>query len=162
MKPGSGRTIAVLMLLTSACSRSPAEDTVQNETPALAEAPKPAVESARTEEAPEAPAVVAKIATTPVPDLPQDETIANSTQDAMPFPDEVTDFMVARDGCDHFRGEEPYDEERRVFLEDNIRTLCTGSDVKLADLRKRYRKDAEVMSALHEYADKIETPPSPE
>lgn len=154
-----GRAIAALMLLTSACSRSPAEDAVQNEAPPLVEAAKPVIRSADAAEVPDAPQAPKNVAATRVPDLPQDETIAISTQDAMPFPDEVTDFMVARDGCDHFRGEEPYDEERRVFLEDNIRTLCTGSDVKLADLRKRYRKDAEVMSALHEYEDKIEAPP---
>ncbi|MES2027180.1 MAG: hypothetical protein V4448_16645 [Pseudomonadota bacterium] len=42
------------------------------------------------------------------------------------FPADAARFIERRDGCDHFRGEEPYDEERRKFLLDNIATLCTG------------------------------------
>ncbi|WP_454888222.1 hypothetical protein [Sphingobium herbicidovorans] len=77
----------------------------------------------------------------------------------LPFPQEVTSFMVDRDGCDHFRGEEPYDSERRVFLIENIAELCTGTDAKLAMLRRRYAGDAAVIAALHGYEDHIEARP---
>lgn len=75
---------------------------------------------------------------------------------AMPFPQEVTSFMVDRDSCDHFRGEEPYDAERRVFLMESIAELCTGTDAKLAMLRRRYAGDPAVIAALHGYDDHIE------
>lgn len=74
-----------------------------------------------------------------------------------PFPREVANFMVERDGCDHFRGEEPYDQERRAFLEQNIRDLCTGTDARLAALRKRYASNPDVATALAGYEDRIET-----
>ena len=32
---------------------------------------------------------------------------------------EVEKFKKRRELCDHFRGEDPYDEERRRFLEEN-------------------------------------------
>ncbi|MET0370443.1 MAG: hypothetical protein ABW039_03595 [Sphingobium sp.] len=83
---------------------------------------------------------------------------SNETEADERFPGEVTAFMVDRDGCDHFRGEEPYDAERRVYLEESIAALCTGSDARLALLRRRYAGDATVMAALSGYEDRIETP----
>ena len=86
-------------------------------------------------------------------DLPPSPDAALAT----PFPQEVTSFMVDRDSCDHFRAEEPYDGERRVFLMESIAELCTGTDAKLAMLRRRYAGDTSVMAALHGYQDHIET-----
>jgi hypothetical protein len=37
-----------------------------------------------------------------------------------PLPEDVTAFVERRDGCDHFRGEYPYDEDRRKFLHKNM------------------------------------------
>ena len=65
--------------------------------------------------------------------------------------------MVERDSCDHFRGEEPYDGERRVFLAESVARLCTGTDARLATLRRRYADDPSVVSALRAYEDRIET-----
>jgi hypothetical protein len=90
-------------------------------------------------------------------DLPPSDAAA----DAPPFPDEVTSFMVDRDGCDHFRGEEPYDTERRAFLQENITELCTGTDARLAQLRRRYADDPDVIAALGNYEDRIESPATP-
>ncbi|BAI97595.1 hypothetical protein Sj15T_20230 [Sphingobium sp. TA15] len=87
-----------------------------------------------------------------VPDLPPSDGAA----DLQPFPDEVTRYMVDRDGCDHFRGEEAYDAERLAYLQDNIAALCTGTDARLALLRHRYAHDPAVMSALSGYDDRIE------
>lgn len=89
------------------------------------------------------------------PDLPE----SNAAGDSTPFPTEVTTFMVDRDGCDHFRGEEPYDAERRAYLDKSIRDLCSGSDAKLADLRARYARNQDVIAALSGYDDRIETDP---
>jgi hypothetical protein len=81
---------------------------------------------------------------------------SNDTAPADPFPDEVTSFMVDRDGCDHFRGEEPYDPERRAYLSESIAELCTGTDARLAGLRSRYAMEPAVIAALSGYEDKIE------
>lgn len=88
-------------------------------------------------------------------DLPPSNAAA---PDDPPFPDEVTAFMVRRDGCDHFRGEAPYDAERRAYLENNIAALCTGTDAKLAALRHRYSGNPAVIAALSGYEDRIEAP----
>lgn len=85
-------------------------------------------------------------------DLPPSPDAAQSTA----FPQEVTSFMVDRDGCDHFRGEEPYDNDRRVYLAENIAELCTGTDARLAMLRRRYAGNPAVIAALHGYDDRIE------
>lgn len=85
-------------------------------------------------------------------DLPPSPDAAQSTA----FPDEVTGFMVDRDGCDHFRGEEPYDSDRRAYLAENIAELCTGTDARLAMLRRRYAGNPAVITALHGYEDRIE------
>ena len=87
-----------------------------------------------------------------VPDLPPSDGAADPT----PFPDEVTRYMVDRDSCDHFRGEEAYDTERLAYLQDNIAALCTGTDARLAILRHRYAHDPAVMSALSGYDERIE------
>ncbi len=88
-------------------------------------------------------------------DLPPSSGAAQVT----PFPDEVTNFMVERDSCDHFRGEEPYDEDRRAYLAENIAELCTGTDARLATLRLRYAGNPSVTAALSGYEDRIESGP---
>ncbi len=72
------------------------------------------------------------------------------------LPKDVSAFIEKRDMCDHFRGEEPYDKERRAFLEKNILELCTGSDAALANLKSKYINDKEVSSRLDKYESKIE------
>lgn len=88
-------------------------------------------------------------------DLPPSPDAAQATA----FPQEVTSFMVDRDSCDHFRGEEPTDGERRAFLAESISELCTGTDAKLALLRKRYADDPSVIAALQGYDSHIEAQP---
>lgn len=73
-----------------------------------------------------------------------------------PLPAEVTAFVEQRDLCDHFRGEDPYDEERRQFLDRNIVELCTGTDEKLAVLKRKYQDNEAVRSALAGYEINIE------
>lgn len=151
-------TGVILAMLTAGCSRAPAEQG-KVETTASVESVNAAAPISNLAEANVAAPVTAEPAITTassVPDLPENEAVANGSDGAAPFPAEVTDFMVMRDGCDHFRGEEPYDAERRAFLTESVRNLCTGTDEKLATLRKRYAKDTDVMQALQTYEDEVE------
>ena len=72
------------------------------------------------------------------------------------WPADVASFIEQRDLCDHFRGEEPYDEERRKFLEKNIIELCTGTDSELANLKKKYQGNSAVIERLSVYEENIE------
>lgn len=76
------------------------------------------------------------------------------------LPPDVARYVEKRDGCDHFRGEDPYDEERRRFLLKRTTELCVGTDKRLAALKKKYRNDAAVMKKLDEYEPEIEMPQS--
>lgn len=71
--------------------------------------------------------------------------------DARGMPAAVQAFIVRYEGCQHFAGEEPYDEERRRFLAKNIDALCPGIDALAARLRARYRDDPAVSARLARY-----------
>jgi hypothetical protein len=73
------------------------------------------------------------------------------------LPQDVSSFIEKRDLCDHFRGEDPYDEERRAFLEENLVKFCTGTDAALAELKQKYHNNPSIMDVLNRYEDKIET-----
>ena len=77
-----------------------------------------------------------------------------------PLPEDVARFIERRDACDHFRGEDAYDAERRRFLEQQTLKLCVGSDKELARLKAKYEADGAVMAKLGQYESEIE-PPSP-
>jgi hypothetical protein len=72
------------------------------------------------------------------------------------WPSDVASFIERRDGCDHFRGEEPYNEERRKFLHQRILELCVGTDKQLALLKKKYRGNKTAIAKLNEYEPSIE------
>ena len=74
------------------------------------------------------------------------------------LPPDVARFVERRDGCDHFRGEDPYDAERRKFLHQQMLELCTGTDKQLAELKKKYRTDKTVTAKLNQYEPQIEAP----
>jgi hypothetical protein len=69
---------------------------------------------------------------------------------------DVEKFKERRNLCDHFRGEDPYDEERRRFLEENLKKYCAGSDKELASLKAKYKNNKAVMNVLEKYEEKIE------
>ena len=77
-----------------------------------------------------------------------------SSVEAMPA--EVQAFIEARDECDHWRGEEPYDDDRAREITNAINNTCNGSDRKLAGLRQKYQDQPHIMQALADYEDKIE------
>lgn len=74
------------------------------------------------------------------------------------LPSDVAKYIDQREGCDHFRGEfpDPPDEQRMREIELEIRKLCTGTDKKLAQLKRKYAKNQMVMKRLNEFEEKIE------
>jgi hypothetical protein len=80
------------------------------------------------------------------------------SDDPAPMPD-VAAFIEKRDGCDHFRGEEPYDAERGAFINKAIAENCTGTDSALKTLRNRYKTNTKIMDKLKDYEDNIEVAP---
>jgi hypothetical protein len=72
------------------------------------------------------------------------------------LPSDVVKFMEDRDICDHWRGEEPYDDERAKAIEEAWQASCPGTDKALALLRAKYKSNQAVLKALAGYEDKIE------
>lgn len=83
--------------------------------------------------------------------------IALSTSDENQRPLDVISFLDRREGCDHFRGEEPYDEERRKFLLEKMHELCDGTDNQLDQLKRKYSTLPNVMTKLNSYELRIES-----
>lgn len=166
----SRRWVLVPMVMTLAfvggCRMS--DDSAQgNSTPPVAVAqaapveaapppPPPPVEKPAPEPVKAGPTVTVRAR--PAPYFPLDLPPSDVAASAAPFPREVTEFMVSRDGCDHFRGEEPTDAERRAYIDENVAELCKGTDARLAMLRRRYAGDPSVIAALKSYDERIETP----
>jgi len=89
--------------------------------------------------------------------------LALSTSLATGLPPEVKSFVSDRDACDHFRGEpsegdSPEQVERRTFVHESLDIYCSGTDRRLAALKRRYADNPAVMSALSKYEPAIEGP----
>jgi hypothetical protein len=82
--------------------------------------------------------------------------VASGARAQEKWPSDLARFIERRDGCDHFRGEEPYDKERRAFLNQKMNELCPGTDKALAGLKEKYRKNKKAMAVLNEYESQIE------
>lgn len=86
-------------------------------------------------------------------------SLATRAQEKVPI--EVRHFIEERDICEHFL-DEPYDgdtpqmRERRAFIQESIEIYCSGTDRRLAALRKRYKNNLAVIKRLKQYEDKIE------
>lgn len=72
------------------------------------------------------------------------------------LPDDVSAFVTRRDGCDHFRGEEATDSDRRAQIEEALNRLCRGSDAELARLKRQYSGNKAVMTVLERFDPGIE------
>lgn len=160
----SGRKVLVpvmLMLVTAGCrDASDPAGQANSASPAPVAMAKAASQALPTPEpAPQRrPAPKVTVRAQPAPRNPLDLPPSDDDGSVEPFPREVTTFMVDRDGCDHFRGEQPHDAERRAYIAENVAELCTGTDARLAMLRRRYAADPAVMAALKSYEDRIEAP----
>lgn len=72
------------------------------------------------------------------------------------LPDDAAAFAKRREECEHFLGEEPYDAERKEYLNKAVRESCGGSNRQLRELRAKYRSDAPVLYALSGYEELAE------
>jgi hypothetical protein len=73
-----------------------------------------------------------------------------------PLPADVQRFVAQREQCDHFRGEEPYDRQRARFIAQQVRRHCTGTDRRLAALKRKYEGQAAVQARLGGFEARIE------
>ena len=83
--------------------------------------------------------------------------VASATTYAMPakrFPPAVEAFLDRSEQCDHWAGEEPYDEARRKEIDAAFDKLnCESIAAERQRLQQRYKKDAAVMKALEENSE---------
>lgn len=71
-------------------------------------------------------------------------------------PAEVSAYRAERDKCDHFRGEDATDPERRAEIRRQLDKWCKGTDARLAELRRKYAGQPAVLATLRDYEDRIE------
>lgn len=64
------------------------------------------------------------------------------------MPADVQAFLARENTCQHFAGEEPYDDERRRELEAANAEYCEGREKIFTDLVARHRNDCAVRDAL--------------
>ncbi len=64
------------------------------------------------------------------------------------MPADVRAFLERENTCQHFAGEEAYDEERRVELEAADKRYCEGRERIFADLYARHHDDCVLREAL--------------
>ena len=72
------------------------------------------------------------------------------------FPKDVSDFLSRRASCDHWRGEDGYDDERKADIAWASCQACQGTDAQLASLKRKYRTNAKVMAELDVLDSKTE------
>jgi hypothetical protein len=72
------------------------------------------------------------------------------------LPPDIRAFQKDRQSCEHFRGEEPYDAERKRFIDAALARYCAGTDQRLATLKRKYASNKAALKALSPYAVKIE------
>ncbi|WP_395402820.1 hypothetical protein ACHMW6_30940 [Pseudoduganella sp. UC29_106] len=76
------------------------------------------------------------------------------------LPDDVSAFLAERESCDHWRGEDGYDADRRAEISWSVCQYCAGTDRKLASLKKKYRLSKQVMDRLTGLESHIEPGPA--
>lgn len=77
---------------------------------------------------------------------------------ASELPPEVSKFISDRDLCDHFRGEDfEGSSERAIFVRDSLDIYCSGTDSRLAALKRRFNKQKNIMELLEKYEENIES-----
>lgn len=64
------------------------------------------------------------------------------------MPADVQTFLARENTCQHFAGEEPYDDERRRELEEAGAKYCEGREKIFTDLVARHRGDCAIRDAL--------------
>lgn len=144
--------------LLAACSPQ-AADNAADATPA-----EPAVTAAPAVEAPAAVEAIAEAEpTTEQPSgdedldkvraaagcpVPEDVYDVDDVRIYCAMPADVQAFLARENTCQHFAGEEPYDDERRRELEEASAKYCEGREKNFTDLVARHRGDCAVRAAL--------------
>jgi uncharacterized protein len=65
------------------------------------------------------------------------------------LPKEITDFLARVEGCDHWAGEEGYDEERKKEIKKAIKRLkCKKLDKETKKLQQKYKNDPEILKTI--------------
>lgn len=146
--------IACLSLLV-ACSPRAADSTGDVAADAVTQ-PAAAVAPA-ADEADEADAV-ATLADTPDEEqqaraaagcsVPDDVAFVQDIRIYCGMPADVQTFIERENSCQHFAGEEPYDDARRRELEAAIARFCDDREKIFADLVARHRDDCAIRQAL--------------
>jgi hypothetical protein len=72
------------------------------------------------------------------------------------LPSDVQAFIEKREECDHWRGEEPYDEARREEINAGTNKTCTGTDAALAAMKRKYESNVAVTKRLADFDSVIE------
>ena len=80
---------------------------------------------------------------------------------AQVLPAEVTRFFQERETCEHFLGEPvegqtPEQRKRRAFVADSVDIYCSGTDKRLAALKRRYASHKATMAVLRPLEEKLE------
>ena len=86
------------------------------------------------------------------------QAACTASRGASNVPDEVAEFVEQRDTCDHFRGEvpDPPSNERSREIAEEVRRFCTGTDARLAELKRRYVSSSAVLKKLDGYEVTVE------
>lgn len=80
--------------------------------------------------------------------VPGDVYDADDVRIYCAMPAGVQAFLARENTCQHFAGEEPYDDERRRELEEASAKYCEGREKIFTDLVARHRGDCAVRAAL--------------
>jgi hypothetical protein len=137
------------LLCLSACEQHPASlaSPANSESRAAPSPPVPEPSAPVTgADAPNKPKPLIAVPAKPEP--VQDEAPGvRALQEGMP-PD-VRDFIRRAVNCNHWAGEEPYNEERRAQMAAAVSSLlCRELDTDQKELRSRYAKDSAVLARI--------------
>ena len=68
------------------------------------------------------------------------------------LPTDVITLLKRVDGCDHFAGEEPYDEQRRIeILKALTKLKCARIDKDRDALLKKYKKQNQIVNKIENF-----------
>lgn len=80
--------------------------------------------------------------------VPEDVYDVDDVRIYCAMPTDVQAFLARENTCQHFAGEEPYDDERRRELEEASAKHCEGREKIFTGLVARHRGDCAVREAL--------------
>jgi hypothetical protein len=75
---------------------------------------------------------------------------------AQPLPADVRAFANKREACDHWRGEDGYDDQRALQINRAVCETCRGTDAELKRLKKKHSSNQAAMKLLDGFDPEIE------